>query len=81
MEALGIAFDTIIIGALALPWVVFAADLFFLKNQDDDNRVRVAWAFVKENVDLRVAGVMLFAVTYLVGSAISRTAEDLTDDC
>jgi hypothetical protein len=81
MDALRIAFDTIIVGALALPWVFFAADLFFLKNPDDDKWAINAWAFVtKLGVPTAVAGVMLFGVTYVLGSAISRTAEDFFND-
>ena len=80
MGALSIAFDTIIVGALALPWVVFAVDIFFLKNQKDDDRVKAVWDFVRKGVDPTVAGVMLFAVTYLLGSAISRTAQDFFND-
>jgi hypothetical protein len=44
MDALRIAFDTIIVGALALPWVFFGADLFFLKNPEDDRWAINAWA-------------------------------------
>ena len=33
MGALGIAFDTIIVGALALPWLVLAVDLFLPKEE------------------------------------------------
>ena len=80
MGALSIAFDTIIVGALALPWVVFAADLFFLEDKHDDLRVKVAWAFVTKQVQPAVAGVMLFAMAYLLGSAISRTAQDFFND-
>jgi hypothetical protein len=80
MGTLSIAFDTIIVGALALPWVFFAVDLFFLKNKTDDDRVKKAWKFVSGGVNPTVAGVLLFAATYLLGSAISRTAEDFFND-
>lgn len=80
MGALRIAFDTIIVGTLALPWLVFAADLFFLEDQNDDHRVKVAWKFVTKEVHPAVAGVMLFAVAYLLGSAISRSAQDFFND-
>lgn len=70
MDALRIAFDTIIVGALALPWVLFAADLMSKK----------AWDWVTNEVPPPVAGVMLFAVTYFLGSAITRTAQDFFND-
>jgi hypothetical protein len=80
MDALRIAFDSIIVGALALPWVFFAADLFFLRNPSDENRAKKVWAFVTHGVPTAVAGVLLFGVTYVLGSAISRTAEDFFND-
>ncbi len=33
MGALGFAFDTIVVGALALSWLVLAVDLFFPKEE------------------------------------------------
>jgi hypothetical protein len=82
MGALSIAFDTIIVGALALPWVVFAADLYFLEDQNDDRRALGALAYVQREAKIQpaVAGVLLFAVAYLLGSAISRTAQDFFND-
>ena len=80
MTALSIAFDTIIVGVLALPWVVFAVDLFFLKDAADDFRVKKLLDEMTQRVQPVVAGVMLFAVTYLLGSAISRTAQDFFND-
>ena len=81
MGALSIAFDTIIVGALALPWLVFATDLFFLDGQQDDRRALRMLAYVKNDAKVQpVAAVLLFAVAYLAGSAISRTAQDFFND-
>jgi hypothetical protein len=80
MDALRIAFDTIIVGALALPWVFFAADLFFLRRPEDDNQAKAAWDFVTNGQSTVVMGVVLFGVTYFLGSVISRTAEDSFND-
>lgn len=79
MQALSIAFDTIIVGALALPWVFFAADLFFLKSERDDKLAKDAWESVPVKATAAI-GVILFAVTYFLGSAISRTAQDFFND-
>jgi len=82
MDALRIAFDTIIVGALALPWVLLVTDLFFLENPEDDNLFKKAWIWAtkKKEVPSAVAGVTLFAVTYFLGSAITRTAQDFFND-
>ena len=39
MGALTIAFDTTIVGALALPWVLLIVHLFFLPGEDAINAV------------------------------------------
>ena len=85
MGALRIAFDATIVGVLALPWMVFAADLLFLQKPNDDNKVKSTWTFVKKSVQSAVGGstvvgVILFAVTYFLGSAITRTAQDFFND-
>lgn len=80
MGVLSIAFDTILVGAFALPWVLFAADLLFLQAPDDDRRIMYVLGFVTKEVEPAVAGVMLFALTYLLGSTISRTAQDFFND-
>jgi hypothetical protein len=77
MGTFSIAFDTIIVGALALPWVLLAVHLFF---SDDENRIRESLAWVVKQNQPAVAGVLLFAITYSLGSAASRIAQDFLDD-
>jgi hypothetical protein len=86
MEALSIAFDTIIVGALALPWVIIVIDLFFLKDQ---RQIEDVPGPLKREVGPAAAGalsqpgvisVLLFAVAYLLGSAVSRNAMDFFND-
>ncbi len=77
MEALNIAFDIIIVGALALPWVVLVIHLFF--SADETGLEKLA-QWVKQQQQPALAGVLLFAMTYALGSAVSRIAQDFFDD-
>jgi hypothetical protein len=86
MEALSIAFDTVIVGALALPWVLIVIDLFFLRNQRQIEGVpgsmkrELGPAASRALSQPAVVSVLLFAVAYLLGSAISRNAKDFFND-
>ena len=77
MGALTIAFDTTIVGALALPWVALVIHLFFFEGE---NRLGDALNWVKQQQMPAVAGVLLFAAAYTLGSAVSRMAQDFFND-
>jgi hypothetical protein len=77
MGALSIAFDIIIVGALALPGVLLVIHLFF---SDDEKTLKKLLVWVKEQNQPALAGVLLFAMTYALGSAASRIAQDFFDD-
>jgi hypothetical protein len=77
MGALTIAFDTTIVGALALPWVVLMVHLFFFRGE---RGIVVLLRWVRRQNQPAVAGVLLFAITYSLGSAISRIAQDFFND-
>jgi hypothetical protein len=77
MGALTIAFDTTVVGALALPWVVLVVHLFFF---DGQNRIDQALRWIKDQQAQAAAGVLLFAMTYTLGSAVSRIAQDCFND-
>jgi hypothetical protein len=77
MGALTIAFDTTIVGALALSWVLLVIHLFFL---DGENGLEGFLGRVKNQLQPAAAGVLLFALTYTLGSIVSRTAKDFFDD-
>lgn len=77
MSALSIAFDIIIVGALALPWVLLIIHLFFLPGEKAIDTI-LDWVRKK---DLQaVAAVLLFAMTFTLGSAVSRMAQDFFND-
>jgi hypothetical protein len=77
MGAFSIAFDTIIVGALALPGVLLVIHLFF---SDTESRLKSILDWVKEQDQPALAGVLLFAMAYSLGSAVSRIAQDFFDD-
>jgi hypothetical protein len=77
MGALTIAFDITIVGALALPWVVLVAHLFFFEGE---NCVGDVLDWIKSQEQQAAAGVLLFAVAYTMGSAVSRLAQDFFND-
>jgi hypothetical protein len=77
MGALTIAFDITIVGALALPWVYLVVHLFF---SDGENRIKPALGWVNKYQAQVPAGILLFAMTYTLGSAVSRIAFDFFND-
>jgi len=77
MGAFSIAFDIIIVGALALPWVLLVIHLFF---SDNESSLKKLLGWVESQNQPAVAGVLLFAMTFSLGSAVSRMAQDFFDD-
>jgi hypothetical protein len=77
MGAFTIAFDIIIVGALALPWVLLAIHLFF---SDNESSLKKILDWVKAQDQPALAGVLLFAMAYPLGSVVSRIAQDFFDD-
>ncbi len=80
MGAFTIAFDTTIVGALALPWVLLLLHLFLFEDEDGllARLQKQNWG---NNQGLAaVAGVLLFAMSYTLGSAVSRIAQDFFND-
>jgi hypothetical protein len=77
MGALSIAFDTIIVGTLALTWVLLVIHLFF---SNTELRLGKLLEWVGKQNQPALAGVLLFALAYSLGSAVSRIAQDFFDD-
>jgi hypothetical protein len=77
MGALTIAFDTTIVGALALLWVALVIHLFLFSGE---RSIAAALRWVRKQNQPAVAGVLLFAITYSLGSAVSRIAKDFFND-
>lgn len=81
MGAFSIAFDIIIVGALALPWVILVFHLFFSDTESSVGNI-LDWInkWVIEKDQTALAGILLFAMAYPLGSAVSRIARDCFDD-
>lgn len=70
-------FDTIIVGALALPWALRVIHLFLLEGE---NRLEGILEWVDSKERQAAAGVLLFAMSYTRGSTVSRMAQDFFPD-
>jgi hypothetical protein len=82
MSALKIAFDVMIVGALALPWVLLIIHLYF---PEAETHLAAALSWINKKLEgfsalWPVAAVVLFALAYTLGSAVSRVAEDFFND-
>jgi len=77
MGSFSIAFDTVVVGALALPWIFLVIHLFFPENE---SRISSLVDWVNKQNQPAVAGLLLFAMAYPLGSVVSRIAQDCFDD-
>src|SRR5271165_3895327 len=77
MDAFGSAFDIVIVGALALPWVLLVIHLIFSDTESSLGKLLVS---VKQQNQPALVSVLLFAMAYPMGSAVSRIAQDFFDD-
>jgi hypothetical protein len=77
MGALTVAFDIILVGVLALPWVVLLIHLFCFEGE---NRVGSFLGWLKKQEQPAAVGVLLFAMAYTLGSAVTRVAQDFFND-
>src|SRR5258706_14484628 len=85
MDALKIAVDTLIVGALAAPWLLLLIDFFFPEvrengSEEGTGRLSRLLSLVGEKNRGTVAAVLLAATAYLLGAGVSRVAEDFFDD-
>jgi hypothetical protein len=79
MDALKLAFDTIIVGVLALPWLAIVIDLF-LASKPGQEKQFLSLLQSGSQVPPAAAGVVLFSVAYLLGAALSRVSGDFFND-
>jgi len=80
MEALKLAFDTLIVGALALPWLAIVIRILAHGAPSANFRNIGLLSLVPEGAKEALAGVLLIAVGYLLGSSMSRVASDVFND-
>jgi hypothetical protein len=75
------AFETAIVGILALPWLLILIYLISPRSLTDGHENGSALlSTLPESIRQPVTNVLLFAVVYVVGSAVSPLAKDALDD-
>ena len=97
MEALKLAFDTIIVGVLALPWLILVDSLYYsgrtvgwfilaeggepaIDEASQPAKDKPSRFAVTDPIIASVAGIVLIASAYFIGSAVSRIAQDFLSD-
>ena len=81
MEALKFAFDTVIVGALALPWLALFVWMYFLpaESGDYENHMVLLGALPKGTRE-GAGAVLVFAMGYFLGSAVTRVSNNFFQD-
>ena len=80
MDSLKFAFDTLIIGALALPWLWLFMRIFFQANKDGKDLKFPLLDALSESTKQLLGGALILALGYFLGSAVSRISSDFFDD-
>ncbi len=81
MDVFKFAFETVVVGLLAVPWLLILIDLLVpgsLTNGHENGSALLA--SVPESIRQPAVSAVLFAVIYVVGSAVSPLAQDALDD-
>src|ERR1700690_2639389 len=80
-DALKFAFEILIVGALALPRLAVLIQMFSPADAlEHPNRLGVFLSFVPAPARKAVGGLLVIAIGYLLGSAVSRISRNLFDD-
>ena len=77
MEALSLALDITLVGALALPWVMLVFHLFFT---DGEGSIPVLLRWIRKVNQPAAVAVLLFATAFFLGSVVSRMGQDFFND-
>jgi hypothetical protein len=77
MEAFKLAFETVLVGALALPWLAL---MMVLVNPKISRTIGHLTKLVPKECMPALAGVVAFSLAYLLGSAISPVAREFLND-
>ena len=81
MDALKFAFNTLVIGALALPWLAVLMRMYFLQAEDRKADGHLALvSLLPEHARDAVLSVVILALGYFLGAAISRVSDDFFGD-
>ena len=77
MDALKIALETIIVGALALPWMFLLIDLFC---PEKEHLFKQLLELLDRKAVATVAGAVAVSLAYVVGASVGRVATDFFND-
>jgi hypothetical protein len=81
MEALKFAFDTLVVGALGLPWLWLFMRIFFQRRTSEQDNIKFPiLSALSESVRQNLGLVLIIAIGYFLGSAITRISSDFFDD-
>lgn len=80
MDVFKLAFETTIVGLLALPWLVLLVRIFVPELHLSKARGGTSLSFVSEKLDGMVLTILVIAAVYFLGSAISPLATQFLDD-
>ena len=81
MEALKFAFDTLVIGALALPWLLVLSRMYLPAQMDGKAGKHLELVFaLPEHTKSAVLSVMILALGYFLGAAVARVSDDFFGD-
>lgn len=76
MDAIKIAFETILVGAMALPWLFLVLLLFFPEAEGELRSL----ILVEGGIQYAIVSVLAIAMGYTLGAAAARLAQDFFDD-
>ncbi len=80
MDSLKFAFDTMVVGALALPWLWLFMRIFFQTGTGEQDLTFPIFSAMSDATRQAVGGVLILALGYFLGSAVSRISSDFFDD-
>ena len=80
MEALKFAFNTLIIGALALPWMALLMRMYFPPATDRKSGHGALVSALPDHARDPVLSIVILALGYFLGVAITRTSDDFFGD-
>ena len=80
MDSLKFAFDTLVVGALALPWLWLFMRIFFQRGSSGKDIKLPLIGALPDTTRQAVAGVLILALGYFLGAAVSRISSNFFDD-
>jgi hypothetical protein len=81
MDALKLAFDALIVGALAAPWLAIVLRIFVPPGGEAVLKKQIGFlSLVSDKAQDALVGVLLVAIGYSMGCSVSRVASDFFND-